>query len=244
MKLQQPCAGMFVCFEGGDAAGKTTLASSVIDELHRRGLSPVLVDKKSIEGFEDPYLTDRMRDLRRVLWDYPQDAPIWEWGDHHWFHLIVSWFSVLDRCKIQPLLRQGRCVIVDSWYYKLAARFLLKPHFERSFILSSFAHLTPPDLVILVDVAPQVAATRRETFSATESGRMDGHVNGDAEDFVNYQERVLAELRLLGDDKWVAINATHSSLEELVSQASDAVSARRGQPAGQSRRKINPVTTA
>jgi dTMP kinase len=218
-------AGMFVCFEGGDAAGKTTLTSSVVDELHRRGLSPVLVDKKSTEGFEEKYLTGRMRDLRRVLWDYPQDAPIWEWGDHHWFHLIVSWFSLLDRCKIQPLLREGRCVIADSWYYKLAARFLLKPHFVRSFILASFAHLTKPDLVLLVDVAPQVTVTRRKTFSATESGRMDGFANGNAEDFVQYQESVLAELRLLRDDSWVGIDATHASLEEMVARASDAVAA-------------------
>lgn len=220
-------AGLFVCFEGGDAAGKTTLASSVLDELERRGLSPVLVDKKSTEGFEPKYLTDRMTDLRRVLWDYPQEAPIWEWGDHHWFHLIVSWFSLLDQCKIQPLLREGRCIVADSWYYKLAARFLLKPHFERSFIFQSFAHLTKPDLVVLVDVDPQIAVTRRTTFSATESGRLDGHANGGADDFVRYQERVLEELRGLGDDTWVGIDATHASLEEMVARAADAVTAAR-----------------
>lgn len=221
--------GTFVCFEGGDAAGKTTLASHVIDDLRRRGLSPVLVDKKSTEGFE-PYLTDRLTDLRKVLWDYPRDAPLWEWGDHHWFHLIVSWFSVLDRCKIQPLLREGRLVIADSWYYKLAARFLLKPEFDQAFILKSFAHLTKPDLVVLVDVDPQVAVTRRETFSATESGRMDGLAKGDAEDFVRYQERVLGQLRLLCDDPWVRIDATHASPDELVAQASEAIAALR--PAG------------
>jgi hypothetical protein len=196
----------------------------VIEELRRRGYDPVLVDKKGIEGF-DPVLTDRLRHLRAVLWDYPQDAPLWEWGDPHWFHLIVSWFSVVDRCKIQPLLREGRLVVADSWYYKLAARFLLKPEFDQGFIFQSFAHLTKPDLVLLVDVDPQVAVTRRETFSATESGRMDGSTKGDAEDFVRYQDRVLEQLRRLCGDSWVRIDATHRSLDELAVQAADAIAA-------------------
>jgi thymidylate kinase len=224
MSSEKLLPGVFVCFEGGDAAGKTTLASSVIEELRRRGHDPVLVDKKGTEGF-DPVLTDRLRHLRVVLWDYPQDAPLWEWGDPHWFHLIVSWFSIVDRCRIQPLLREGRLVVADSWYYKLAARFLLKPEFDQGFIFQSFAHLTKPDLVLLVDVDPQVAVTRRETFSATESGRMDGSTKGDAEDFVRYQERVLEQLRRLCGDSWVRIDATHRSLDELAVQAADAIAA-------------------
>src|SRR5947208_15495464 len=115
--------GALVCFEGGDAAGKRTLARAVADELQRRGMRPVLIDKKSVDGFREPYLPDRMRDLRRALWDYPRDAPIGEWGDRHWFHLILSWFSVLDSCKVRPLLEAGELVVIDNWYYKFAARF-------------------------------------------------------------------------------------------------------------------------
>lgn len=226
MSQEKQWAGSLVCFEGGDAAGKTTLALSVVDELRRRCVTDlVMVDKKSIENFHEPHLVERMTNLRRVLWDYPQDAPLWEWGDHHWFHLIVSWFSVLDQCRIQPLLREGKFVIVDNWYYKFAARFLLKSDFEKHFVLSSFRHLTVPDLVVFVDVDPRVAVTRRTNFSAPESGRMDGHSKGDHQDFVAYQEKVLEHLISFCDETWVRVDATHVALDALVSEAADLVAA-------------------
>jgi thymidylate kinase len=220
---------MLVCFEGGDAAGKSTLAASVCEELRRRGKDPVLLDKKSADGFESPYLGQRMEDLRRVLWDYPDDAPLWEWGDAHWFHLIVSWFSVLDRCRVQPLLREGRCVVVDNWYYKFAARFLLKPDFERHLVLSSFRHLTEPDVVVFVDVDPRVAVTRRTAFSATESGRMDGYRKGGKDDFVEYQERVLESLRGFFGPGWVRLAATGRPLDALAEEASEILMAAQAQ---------------
>lgn len=215
--------GMLVCFEGGDAAGKSTLAASVTDQLRRQGLNPVMVDKKSAEDFRSPYLNERMATLRKALWDYPQDAPLWEWGDHHWFHLIVSWFSVLDQCKVQPLLNEGRIVIVDNWYYKFASRFLLKPDFDRAFIFGSFAHLTSPDIVIFIDVNPRVAVTRRERFSPTEAGKMDGYANGGAEDFVSYQDRVLEQMRTMCNSAWVRLDGTYSSQDSLVASASSVV---------------------
>jgi dTMP kinase len=214
--------GALVCFEGGDGAGKTTLSLSVVEELSQRGFDLVMVDKKSTE-FETVYLSERMRDLRRVLWDYPPDAPLWEWGDHHWFHLIVSWFSVLDRCKVLPLLEEGKVVVVDNWYYKFAARFLLKPEFDRQFVLASFEHLTVPDLVIFVDVDPRVALMRKEKFSATESGRMDGHSKGDADDFVSYQGKVLEQLRRFSDSSWTRFDASQMALEQLVGAVSEVI---------------------
>lgn len=215
--------GALVCFEGGDGAGKTTLSSAVVEELGSHVADLVMVDKKSTD-FEGLYLSERMKDLRKVLWDYPQDAPLWEWGDHHWFHLIVSWFSVLDRCKVRPLMERGKVVVIDNWYYKFAARFLLKPEFNPEFVLASFAHLTVPDLVVFVDVDPKVAVTRRQNFSPTESGRMDGHSKGDADDFVSYQGKVLDQMRRFANDSWARLDASQLSIEELVKEASIVIS--------------------
>ncbi|HEV7669553.1 MAG TPA: hypothetical protein VGS22_13600 [Thermoanaerobaculia bacterium] len=215
--------GTLVCFEGGDAAGKSAVAGAIAKLLQDRGLDLVLIDKKSAEGFEHPALSDRMKDLKRVLWDYPADAPLWEWGDQHWFHLIVSWFSLLDHCKIQPLLKQGKFVVLDNWFYKFAARFLLKPEFEHHFVLSSFRHLTVPKLVVFLDVDPRRTVVRREAFSATEAGRMDGYKMGDSADFISYQERVLERLRCFRDTGWVRIDASDKTLEELVEEAARIV---------------------
>lgn len=223
MSGSQVQPGILACFEGGDAAGKSSLAAGVFEAMCRRGEDPVLIDKKSAEGFDGLHLGDRMKSLRSVLWDYPQEAPLWEWGDPHWFHLLVSWFSVLDRCRIQPLLQAGKLVIVDNWYYKFAARFLLKKEFSSHFVLSSFQHLTEPDVVFFVDVNPRVAVTRRAKFSATESGRMDGATTGDAEDFVNYQARVLDRLRAFAGASWVRFDATDRPLDDLVGDASEVL---------------------
>jgi dTMP kinase len=223
MRKSKDRMGHLICFEGGDAAGKTTLAANVAQELNIRGMNPVLVDKKNTEGYGDPFLRERMADLRRVLWDYPQEAPLGEWGDLHWFHLIVSWFSVLDRCRIRPLLERGELVIVDNWYYKFAARFLLKPELDAHFVLSSFKHLTVPDLVLFVDVDPSTSVTRRQEFSATESGKLDGG-SGGLQGFVTYQNLVLEKLRSFSCGLgWVRFDATQMRPNELSTAAADLI---------------------
>lgn len=213
--------GRLVTFEGGDGAGKSTLARSLVEGLQRRGIKAVLVDKKSAD-FGSPHLKERMSCLRKVLWDYPRDAHIGAWGDPHWFHLLVSWYSILDQCRIRPLLAEGSFVVVDNWYYKFAARFMLASGFDRQYILSSFAHLTEPDNIIFLDVPPELAVRRRKEFSATEMGRLDGSA-GSSEDFVSYQKKVLAQLRTLCGRAWVRIDAARMSLDEIEIAVQDAV---------------------
>lgn len=132
---------------------------------------------------------------------------------------------------MRPLLRDGAFVIVDNWYYKFAARFRLKPEFSSGYVAASFAHLSEPDLVVFVDVDPTVAVTRRREFSATESGRMDGRAKGDSADFVDYQGRVLDELRALQAENWTRFEATNSPFEALVEAAASAATALRASEA-------------
>lgn len=208
--------GRFLCLEGGDAVGKTTMASLVGAQLELAG-KPVTVVKKRDLSFAEGFIFDRLTDLQRVLWDYPEDANIAEWGDQHWFHLLASWFSIWDRQRIQPLLAQGRWVIVDGWYYKYLARFMLKDAFQSQYLKDSFAHLTMPDCTAWLQMAPELAAVRRQTHKATESGALDGTAGG-AAGFVSYQSSVQSQLQLLASRyHWNMIEANQSK-HDVVSE--------------------------
>lgn len=208
-------SGRFICFEGGDGAGKTTLGRHVTEALLARGAPVVFVEKRE-EGFGGAFLEERLMSLRALLWDYSAEAPIHEWGDHHWFHLLVSWFSLWDTMRIRPLVDAGHWVVVDGWIYKYVARFQLKPRFPPEHLRRCCEHLSVPE-TILLDVESAVAAGRREAFKATESGALDGHGDSSRAGFVAYQARVREGLRgMAAASGWSVLDGTLS--EEAVVQ--------------------------
>jgi dTMP kinase len=211
----------FICFEGLDGAGKTSVSESVCEELRKAGLPVTFVDKKSVE-FNHPYLGAHMAALKGILWDYVPDSPIHLLGDHHWLYLVASWFSVLDHCKISPCLAQGQLVIVDNWYYKFLARFRLKTTVQFAHVRACFSAIHKPDLVILLDADPAVAATRKRTFSASEAGNADGLSGLTTANFVQYQNRVRASLdELLSSENVVRVNTSELSASDVAATVAE-----------------------
>jgi thymidylate kinase len=214
--------GRFIALEGGDGSGKTTLGSRLAGALRERGVPAVFVGKRE-DGVGDAFLNDRLEHLRTVLWDYPSQAPIHEWGDHHWFHLLVSWFSLWDRMRIRPLLAEARWVVVDGWIHKYVARFLLKPQLRPDYVRGCFDHVSIPETVILLDVDPEITAGRRPGFKATESGALDGFEGRSRADFIAYQARVRRNLLAMADESgWFILDGSHRE-ETLVEQAVDSI---------------------
>jgi thymidylate kinase len=155
--------GQMICFEGLDGAGKTTVARSVVARLGAKRVSVELVERKDPQC-DSPALTERMKLLRRLIWQYG-DIPIQELGHHHALYNMASWFSALDLRKIRPLLAAGVIVVVDNWYYKFLSRFILKRAIDESHLRACFSHLTRPAAVFYLDVDPEVAAERKEDFN-------------------------------------------------------------------------------
>ncbi|HEY8209918.1 MAG TPA: hypothetical protein VIG99_20665 [Myxococcaceae bacterium] len=160
----------FVVLEGMDGAGKATAAPRLASALRARGIPATFLSKR--EGCAD--LLDpgeRLLKLRDVLWDYPEEEPIRRWGDQHWFHLLASWFSLVDQAGVRSLLARGRSVIADGWFYQYAARFALKPAFSPELIEACFGHLAVPDRVFLLDLDPGRAGPPHDSVEHQEQVR-------------------------------------------------------------------------
>jgi dTMP kinase len=208
--------GKLICFEGLDGAGKTTIAKRTVNYFLRHNDKAIFVEKKHPE-FQSQYLTQHMATLKSLLWEYDPEAPLHEVGDSHWLYLMSSWFCVLDKGLVQPLLDQGRLVVVDNWYYKFISRFFLKAQLNSSHVEDCFRSLSVPDCVVLLDVSPDVAASRKKKFTVPESGNLDGLHGRTRENFIKYQDlmhQILLEFQR--EKQWAIIKTDHLSEDEVV----------------------------
>ncbi|MGL4610642.1 MAG: dTMP kinase [Trueperaceae bacterium] len=185
--------GLFVCLEGIDGAGKTTLAKQLVIQLQSQNIDAVLVEKNS-STFDNPFVTRHSSILSPLIWDTTPEAPLYLLGDNHWLHLIAAWLFLVDHARLQPLLVKHSVVISDGWYFKYLARFTLKANFDQSLVLHTFQQLTSPDQVIFVHLPPEVAANRKAIFSTAESGGMDNFSANPRDGFIAYQTKVQALL--------------------------------------------------
>jgi len=216
--------GSLICFEGLDGAGKTSISRLVSERLQNQKFKAIFVEKKSTQ-FSKDYITQRMTKLRHIIWEYGDD-PIYELGDEHSLYILASWFAVLDKCKIRPFLSEGYIVIVDNWYYKFLSRFKLKQNLDFYHVKHCFSRLSSPDAVIFLDVSPKIAASRKENFSITETGKM--HMDNqdirskknELDNFIKFQSsvrKVLSSFAL--EQNWIRIKVDEKSIDEVAQEA-------------------------
>ncbi|CAG7915104.1 Thymidylate kinase [Mammaliicoccus sciuri] len=192
----------FICFEGLDGTGKSTIANNVTELLKKNESKILYLDKKN-PNIESTYVNNHLKQIKKVLWNYHKDDPLYELGDYHWLHLNASWFAALDNCVIKPLLEKNYIIIMDNWYYKLYARYKLKENFDSKLLDSSFGQLTKPDITIFLDIEPEISVNRRDDFSITETGNMDGLTGKTKDNYLRYQSKVRNQLlNLSNSNNW------------------------------------------
>lgn len=234
--------GRLICLDGGDATGKTTVAALVAHELRARGQEAHFLCKNS-PVVADTDLQRHLEQLGDALWRYSPTAPVHDWGERHWFHLIVSWFSLLDIACIRPALDRGQWLVVDGWTYKFRARFSLKTSFSSEDVERAFAHVTRPDVVVIPQLAPELAAGRRVQLRASECGRFDGHHHPDPRvAFVEYQRRVLAVMDRLYDEPCIRLDAQSLGPTQLANDVCSALLC--SQKDGHAARTTQPIDAA
>jgi dTMP kinase len=214
--------GALICFEGLDGSGKTTCARSVAAALAVSGVAAQFVERKDPDCGTDE-LTQRMKLLRTLIWEYG-NAPISELGDYHALYNMASWFSAVDFRKVRPLMAAGVIVIMDNWYFKFLSRFALKKTMDMNHLRACFNHLTCPDMIVYLDVAPEIAVARKREFGKGETGFFDGLGQPSRETFIRYQSDVRHVMSSLAySEGWLSIEVDNKTPDQVASLVVEAI---------------------
>jgi dTMP kinase len=145
--------GLLIAVEGIDGAGTTTQAQRLVEWLERGGRAAL--------GTREPSSGEIGTLLRRVLRGEapPLDAA------------AVALLFAADRLdhlqrEVRPALDSGAVVVSDRYVMSsLAYQALALP---REFVAAVNARAEPPDLTLLVEIAPELAAARRRARGGPE----------------------------------------------------------------------------
>ncbi len=215
-------SGYLVCLEGIDGSGKSTIAYCISEQLTSLGLRSTLVNRKQVSGCPE-FVESRLRSMTEMLWDYPEDAPVHQLGDHHLIHLLVSWFHLFDKWVLRPHLMTPQVVLVDTWFYKYVARFMLKPEFFGTSVQSWFNGLTTPNIIFWLSTDPATAWHRKGKARETELRARGCNNQDERSRFIEYQTRVQDSLGEIAKcDRWKRINASPPA-HEVTTAAVDAI---------------------
>ena len=174
-------AGVFITFEGGDGAGKTTQIDKLRGWLERQGHTVVVT--------REPGGTDIGVELRNIVLHHrgflaPRaEALLYAADRAHHIHTIV-----------RPALERGDVVVQDRYFdssvaYQGAGRVLSETE-VRDLSLWATEHLMP-QLTVVLDIPADVARARREG-----DNRVFDRLEAEADDF---HERVREAYHRLAD---------------------------------------------
>ncbi len=191
--------GLFITFEGGEGAGKSTLINKIYDELIKQGHSTVKT--------REPGGTKLGEQIRQVILSHDTAAPIGTRAELLLF--LASRVQSLDEV-ILPALKAGKVVLCDRYNdsssaYQGHARGL---GIDRVEALANLAceGLTP-DVTFFLDLDPDVGLKR--TRNASRESPAD-RIEQEKLAFHNQVRKGFLELAERHSERFVVINAEHS----------------------------------
>jgi dTMP kinase len=199
--------GFYLALEGGEGAGKTTVAARLAERFGAEGWATLMVREPGGTG-----IGDRIREL---LLDTEAMVP---WAEAL---LFAAQRAQLAAEVIGPALAEGRLVISDRSYYSSlayqgAGRDLGIPAVRA--VNEAGLGGVVPDLVVVLAVEPEVGLARQEVVD-----RIGGEGGG-------FQQRVAAGYRVIAaaePDRVVMVEAG-TTIDSVVEEVVRLVKAHRG----------------
>jgi dTMP kinase len=152
--------GRFIVLEGIDGSGTTTQAARLVAELGRRGV-PAMATCEPTAGPVGKFIRSALKGELRAETGAPHALP--------WSSMALLFAADrLDHVEsvIAPALRDGTTVVCDRYVLSsLAYQSTTSPEGEAAvpWIRALNSHALRADLTIVLDVADDVARTRRES---------------------------------------------------------------------------------
>lgn len=212
---------MLVSFEGIDGSGKTSLSGLVCGRLRRAGVEVVHAREKGVLGSAT---ARRVRELTR-------DAQLVEMSARAELFLNLAREAQQLEEVVRPALARGALCIADRSLHSLVALAVAGRGLARAEVLPAVevaAAGTWPDLVVLVDVDPDLARLRKRV------GKILGGRAGEPESrkgLAGHGLQVRIRRHLLAEagarpDRWVVAPNEGRPLEALADVVTAAVMAR------------------
>ena len=141
-------SGLLIAFEGLDQSGKQTQAEQLTQALEQRGRTCLLLDFPSYETHIGKEIEAGLHGER----EYGPDV----------MQLLYVANRYEKKPQIESVLAQGTIVICDRY---LASSIAYGEAFglDGPWLREAQKYLPPPDLTILLDIAPETAAGRKRT---------------------------------------------------------------------------------
>lgn len=152
---------MFIAFEGIDGSGKTTLSNLVADRLRAAGRDVLHAREKGVLASS---VARRVRELTR-------DAALLEMSGRTELFLNLAREAQQLEQVVRPALAAGKLVIADRSLHSLVALAVAGralPRAEVEAAVGVGANGTRPDVVVLVDVEPDLARLRKRVGKILE----------------------------------------------------------------------------
>lgn len=207
---------MLIAIEGIDGAGKTHIARLLAEKLGRLGCPSCYLNKSDI-AFGDEFADDRLHLLREILWPAGGEPSQDLLGTHFYLFMLAGWFSALNQTLRRQRAAAETITIMDGSHYRVIAKAHRRAGIPRDRLTEYFTSAAEPDLVVFLEIDPDVAWGRRATFKETEMGRWDGHRGNPRDNYCAYQSSIQTELSQFADERdWLTIRQDQDTVDTNV----------------------------